>query len=232
MSAEEDRLWNIVRPNSLDFTSGTALIEETEKVVEECTCLTRVPKLLSNANGIAHYEPEIVSIGPYHIGKKHLDMIKEHKWYYLRCLISRTDGLNIEHLFQAITSLELQARECYSETINLQTHDFVEMLILDGCFLIELFRKDEGLVLSEENDPLFSMLWILPIFCRDFLKLENQIPFFVLERLFELSKLPEENLTKSALDFFNKSLPLPQNLVLDGLVGMHLLDLLLPNGKA
>ncbi|XP_015901156.2 pre-mRNA-processing factor 39-1 isoform X3 [Ziziphus jujuba] len=34
MSAEEERLWNIVRTNSLDFNSWTALIEETEKVAE------------------------------------------------------------------------------------------------------------------------------------------------------------------------------------------------------
>ncbi|XP_050366846.1 pre-mRNA-processing factor 39-1 [Argentina anserina] len=33
-SAEEDRLWNIVRANSLDFNAWTALIEETEKVAE------------------------------------------------------------------------------------------------------------------------------------------------------------------------------------------------------
>ncbi|TKY62316.1 Cysteine-rich repeat secretory protein 3 [Spatholobus suberectus] len=35
LSAEEDRLWNIVRANSLDFTAWTALIEETEKVAED-----------------------------------------------------------------------------------------------------------------------------------------------------------------------------------------------------
>ncbi|KAE8692172.1 ras GTPase-activating protein-binding protein 2-like [Hibiscus syriacus] len=34
MSGEEDRLWNIVRANSLDFNAWTALIEETEKVAE------------------------------------------------------------------------------------------------------------------------------------------------------------------------------------------------------
>ncbi|KAF3436089.1 hypothetical protein FNV43_RR23181 [Rhamnella rubrinervis] len=34
MSAEEERLWNIVRANSLDFNAWTALIEETEKVAE------------------------------------------------------------------------------------------------------------------------------------------------------------------------------------------------------
>ncbi|KAI4301036.1 hypothetical protein L6164_034355 [Bauhinia variegata] len=35
LSAEEDRLWNIVGANSLDFNAWTALIEETEKVAED-----------------------------------------------------------------------------------------------------------------------------------------------------------------------------------------------------
>ncbi|TYG93976.1 hypothetical protein ES288_A11G153100v1 [Gossypium darwinii] len=34
MSCEEDRLWSILRANSLDFNAWTALIEETEKVAE------------------------------------------------------------------------------------------------------------------------------------------------------------------------------------------------------
>jgi hypothetical protein len=36
LSAEEDRLWNIVTANSSDFTAWTSLIEETEKVAEVC----------------------------------------------------------------------------------------------------------------------------------------------------------------------------------------------------
>ncbi|TYH01201.1 hypothetical protein ES288_A09G038500v1 [Gossypium darwinii] len=34
MSVEEERLWSILRANSLDFNAWTALIEETEKVAE------------------------------------------------------------------------------------------------------------------------------------------------------------------------------------------------------
>ncbi|KAM1798222.1 hypothetical protein EV1_031996 [Malus domestica] len=34
MSVVEDRLWNIVRANSLDFNAWTTLIEETESVAE------------------------------------------------------------------------------------------------------------------------------------------------------------------------------------------------------
>jgi hypothetical protein len=36
LSAEEDRLWNIVTANSSDFTAWTSLIEETEKLAEVC----------------------------------------------------------------------------------------------------------------------------------------------------------------------------------------------------
>ncbi|KAK3193443.1 hypothetical protein Dsin_024753 [Dipteronia sinensis] len=35
MSAEEDRLWSIVKANSSDFNSWTALLEETEKLAED-----------------------------------------------------------------------------------------------------------------------------------------------------------------------------------------------------
>ncbi|KAM7521754.1 hypothetical protein LguiA_011656 [Lonicera macranthoides] len=35
LSAEEERLWSIVRANSLDFNAWTALIEETEKMAED-----------------------------------------------------------------------------------------------------------------------------------------------------------------------------------------------------
>lgn len=34
LSPEEERLWSIVRTNSLDFNAWTALIEETEKMSE------------------------------------------------------------------------------------------------------------------------------------------------------------------------------------------------------
>lgn len=33
-TAEEERLWNMVRANCLDFNSWTALIDETEKAAE------------------------------------------------------------------------------------------------------------------------------------------------------------------------------------------------------
>ncbi|KAK7284899.1 hypothetical protein RJT34_19653 [Clitoria ternatea] len=185
------------------------------KVAGNKSCsIFRVPQGLAEVNGKA-YQPRIVSIGPYHRGQPRLNMIEEHKWRYLGSLLSRTQhkGLTLEDLVKSITPLESQARDCYSETINLQSHEFIEMMVLDGCFIIELFRRVAKLVPSEPNDPLVTMEWILPFFYRDFLKLENQIPFFILHRLFEVSTLPGENSTPKALstialEFFSYSLAL------------------------
>ncbi|CAL5194189.1 unnamed protein product [Lathyrus oleraceus] len=91
------------------------------------------------------------------------------------------------------------------------------MMVLDGYFIIELFRKVSRLVPFEDGDPLVHMEWILPYFYRDFLKLENQIPFFVLQRLFEISKPPHENstftLSSLAMEFFNNSLQRPEEVI-------------------
>lgn len=159
----------------------------TERLASMHLKISENPKLLSliEVNGKA-YQPRIVSIGPYHRGQPRLNMIEEHKWRYLGSLLSRT-GLPLEEFLKSIAPLEKEARECYSETIQLDSHEFLEMLVLDGCFIIELFRKVGRLVPFEPDDPLVTMAWILPFFYRDFLKLENQVPFFILQQLFELS---------------------------------------------
>ncbi|CAL0310507.1 unnamed protein product [Lupinus luteus] len=228
---------NMYKVDTERLSSMYLKISEDPKILSKAAgniscCIFRVPQGLFDANGKA-YQPHIVSIGPYHHGHNRLNMIEEHKWRYLRSLLSRTKtfGLSLEDLLKAMASLESEARECYSETITLDTRDFIEMMVLDGCFIIELFRKVSKLVPFEEDDPLVTMAWILPFFYRDFLKLENQIPFFVLERLFELSKLPEEKLTPTlssiAMEFFNNSLFRPEEVLAQqsSFVGKHLLDL-------
>ncbi|OMO57031.1 hypothetical protein COLO4_35513 [Corchorus olitorius] len=67
-------------------------------------------------------------------------MIEEHKWRYLGSQLSRiqTKGLALEDLLKAIHPLEIKARDCYSEAINLSsTDEFIEMMVLDGCFIFE-----------------------------------------------------------------------------------------------
>ncbi|KAM5559565.1 hypothetical protein ABKV19_020965 [Rosa sericea] len=198
-------------------------------------CIFRVPQSLLEINGKA-YQPHIVSIGPYHRGEPRLRMIEEHKWRYLGTLLSRTEpkGLTLQHYLKSIEPLEARARECYSETIHLSTDEFLEMMVVDGCFLIELFRKVGRVVRFERDDPLINMFWLLSFMVRDFLRLENQMPYFVLEHLYDLITKAEDrkdsvkSLSLLALEFFNNHMMRPDPVIekLHSLTGMHLLDLL------
>ncbi|KAK4784138.1 hypothetical protein SAY86_018506 [Trapa natans] len=192
-------------------------------------CIFRVPTRFVEANGKS-YQPEIVSIGPYHRGDPALEMIEEHKWGYLGSLLSRTEaaGVSLEDIMAAVEPLVPAARECYSEVIHLDTEEFVEMMVVDGLFMIELFRKTARIVAFESSDPLVRMAWIFPFFYRDFLRLENQVPYFVLERLFDLTKVNQEHsLTRIALEFFNNAMRrLDEDIAgYHGTTARHLLDL-------
>ena len=64
------------------------------------------------------------------------------------------------------------------------------MMLLDGCFMIEVLRMKEGA--SEDyasNDPVFSLQMKplrKPYIKRDMLLLENQLPLLVLKALLEV----------------------------------------------
>ncbi|CAN4121409.1 unnamed protein product [Withania somnifera] len=183
----------------------------SESAGRSSCCIFRVPQSFINVNGRS-YEPQIVSIGPYHRGKDNVKMIEEHKWRFLGNLLKRTEekGVYLEDYLKAIQPLERKARECYSEAILVDRDEFVEMLVLDGCFIIELF------------------------FLRDLIRLENQIPFFILQFLFEFTNIQGEedqsttSLAKLALTFFNYTLQRPIEVLekFGNLEGKHLLDFL------
>ncbi|XVF19767.1 hypothetical protein REPUB_Repub11eG0139200 [Reevesia pubescens] len=206
-----------------------------ESAGKECCCIFRLPKSLVTTNYEKAYEPQIVSIGPYHHGEEHLKMIQEHKWRFLGSFLSRTQqqrrqGVGFSNLFQVIAAHEETVRECYSEIINLNSRDLTEMMILDGCFILELFYKVHRLDPAEQ-EPILSMAWVLPFIARDFLKLENQIPFFVLEMLFEQTRLDlGENVPSLkilALGFFNSVIGRPVEVLerYENLRAKNLLDL-------
>lgn len=133
------------------------------------------------------YEPQMVSIGPFHRGAAHLRAIEEHKWRYLRDLLSRSSGdgaATLASYTEAARVLEPRARRHYTEpTGHLSARDFVEMLLLDGCFIIEFFLKGE----DRASDALIDAAWAMQNVSNDLLLLENQLPFFVLECFYGLA---------------------------------------------
>ncbi|KAM7465778.1 hypothetical protein LguiB_013340 [Lonicera macranthoides] len=167
----------------------------------------RVHDELRNVNQKA-YEPHIIAIGPYHHGKANLKMMEEHKLRYLKLYLQRKDD-NVQRYIVAMQALEEETRRCYAEPVSLDSNGFVEMMLLDGCFIVELLRKFQMVYLREKNDPIFRMDWICNSLQRDLLLFENQLPFFVLCKLFDMIEVPNQHHRFSylALRYFGDILP-------------------------
>ncbi|KAM7461764.1 hypothetical protein LguiA_029885 [Lonicera macranthoides] len=154
------------------------------------------------------YEPHIIAIGPYHHGKANLQMMEEQKLRYLKLYLQRK-GDNVQRYIVAMQALEEETRRCYAELISLNSDKFVEMMLLDGCFIVELLRKFQREYLREKNDPIFGMDWICNSLQRDLLLFENQLSFFVLCKLFDMIEVPNQHHRFSylALRYFGDILP-------------------------
>ncbi|KAL0658981.1 hypothetical protein Bca4012_079566 [Brassica carinata] len=182
----------------------------------ERLCIYRVPQYLQE-NDNKSYFPQTVSLGPYHHSKDHLLPMDRHKWRALNMIMARTKQ-GIEMYLDAMKELEERARACYEGPIGLSSNKFTEMLVLDGCFVLELFRgADKGFseLGYDRNDPVFAMRGSMHSIQRDMVMLENQLPLFVLNRLLELQLGPQNQaglVAQLAIRFFDPLMPTNQPL--------------------
>ncbi|KAK5772780.1 hypothetical protein PVK06_049075 [Gossypium arboreum] len=201
-----------------DVKHGVFSSQESQAAVTENSgCLYRVPHRLREVNEKA-YEPNVVSIGPYHHGKQHLKAMQVIKRSFFG-KIAEENNLNVNELARTMRSLEPRIRKCYEEAgFYLDSVELVEIMLLDGCFIVQLIQGIYPV------DDLFQVGRIQTDIRHDLLLLENQLPFFVLFELY-LMMVPNSggdvhHLARSALSFFKIShFPSPKTDII------HLLDL-------
>ncbi|XXG87369.1 hypothetical protein AAC387_Pa11g2074 [Persea americana] len=163
----------------------------------------RVPNWIRRQYSSA-YDPKVISIGPLHYEKRkgELRAMEEHKWKYLHDIVSRKHGDEgwLEDCLAAVKRLEKRARNCYSEVIPLDSDSFVEMMVLDACFILGLFRREW----NDDDDVIFELDWLKQAIDYDLTLMENQIPFFILQCLSVLIDSSDSSppLVESALQFF------------------------------
>lgn len=166
--------------------------------------------------------PNCFSIEPMHHGKQNLLATEKIKVKYLKALRVRVIGSRYETMSEQSKEIEEQnvlsdwidsvemikeeASSCYAgrDFAAELGDEFVKTMLLDGVFVIELFRKDAEVVKPEPDDPIFSMSSMLQYLHHDLILLENQIPWLVLDLLYEKTRLPCEtkSLIELALMFF------------------------------
>ncbi|XP_054805356.1 UPF0481 protein At3g47200-like [Prosopis cineraria] len=176
------------------------------------------------------YIPDLVSIGPFHHDNENLKLKEDHKLHYLYTLLSRKPNLEatLHECVMALRDIEQTARNCYEETLNLTSDEFVEIMLLDGCFIIELFLKYAFKGLRRRGDPIFTSELFFAV-RKNLILLENQIPWMVLQSLFVIVPIPAQcTLTELALGFFKNMLPGERAFLREKFSqeGNHLLDLI------
>ena len=183
-----------------------AMFETLEPSLSSECCIYRVPYHIRRVNEEA-YTPQVISIGPFHYNSTRLQPKKNHKVRYFKSLMHRAKPeIHLKTLVSSIKLMEGSIRRCYSETIQLSSNDFVKMILVDAGFILELFFREFERKCGESDDPLLVEGWMLSTVWRDLVLFENQLPFFVIEKLFQVAFpfKPGSYLIELAFHFFRE----------------------------
>ncbi|XP_060190521.1 uncharacterized protein LOC132619715 [Lycium barbarum] len=135
------------------------------------------------------YMPFLISIGPYHKRNPELGSMEKYKLLYLRRFLRRKEGLDMESCISTLEKKKDEALKCYDDNLDSDTVcKFSEMLLLDGCFVVEFIREHCEVEKREDGDKIINLQWMMDQVCRDMVLLENQLPFFVLTMLHDMKK--------------------------------------------
>ncbi|KAG4952357.1 hypothetical protein JHK85_046224 [Glycine max] len=178
------------------LTNELQNVQPPEMYAFDMQCIYRVPPVIRETNPKA-YTPQIVSIGPLHkardAGKEDIifESMEELKVKYLKAFLNRTQ-IPMGTFVVTLQALEDKIRSCYAVRIKYNSDDFLKMILIDGCFIIELFLRLYRYNYWRGKDPVLLKDWMRMQIKSDLILLENQLPFFVLKQLYNLAGMNQE----------------------------------------
>ncbi|XP_030950185.1 UPF0481 protein At3g47200-like [Quercus lobata] len=193
-----------IQEQCIDVVNG--IQKKTEKLEsplssDQC-CIYRVPDYLRKSKE-EHYTPQVISIGPFHHDAYNVKLktMEQRKLRYLKYFTRRVEGLQIslEKLVSTIKEYEESIRRCYAETIQLKSGPFVDIILVDAIFILELFWRYHFNDWASEDNGASLEPWLTTAIRFDLILLENQLPFFILEKLFDLAFASHKDYDKSLL---------------------------------
>ncbi|XP_054817007.1 UPF0481 protein At3g47200-like [Prosopis cineraria] len=150
-------------------------------------CIYRVPPMIRLLKEKA-YTPQVVSIGPFHYGDVRLQDMQDHKKIVFRRFVERSATMiDLNTLVNFAKQSEPNVRASYSESIKLSKKDLVKLMLVDAASIIELFMMMREGDDETNKDAKLSQTWLKEAISIDLLLLENQLPYFFLELLFNIA---------------------------------------------
>ncbi|CAL4987668.1 unnamed protein product [Urochloa decumbens] len=184
----------------------------------------RVPPHFKMVHGSA-FKPQAVTLGPFHHDRDGNAIMEGHKRRAVRHLLRRAGKTLADELEDAYAGLD-------SEWLGQNRGRFLEVMIADGCFLLEVMRnyaiemnkKDSNDYMP--SDPVFSphaVVHIAAFLQRDMLMIESQLPLRLLQRIVAVEGRPSEeaSINKEVLRF----LGINHEGAADGQLGLHPVDI-------
>ncbi|PHU17267.1 hypothetical protein BC332_12962 [Capsicum chinense] len=169
------------------------VFEDLDKLSTRWCTIFKVNVRLRESNPDA-YTPTMVSIGPYHRGNDQFRPMEKYKLFCLRRFLQRKKGLDVESCINELEKLKKEALECYEdiEYLDIDSHPEGDDKLIStvGCICNQILRD----LLLLENQLSFFVLNKL----HDMTKQVTESPFiYMVERTFLLAKLPKMNPTSS-----------------------------------
>ncbi|TKY63472.1 UPF0481 protein [Spatholobus suberectus] len=167
--------------------------------VQACS-ISSVTDELRDPNEAA-FKPKEVSIGPLHRGiTRHVQLMEETKWRYMREFLDKRgtqeqNGRSMQRLRNCgtdILKLDKIIIASYGGNIESEPQELAKIMIVDGCFLLELLIRLGDFIGNNHNsngrgyanDPILKNEEKLVSVLNDVTMLENQIPFIVLKKIY------------------------------------------------
>uniref|UniRef100_A0A452Y0L5 Uncharacterized protein n=1 Tax=Aegilops tauschii subsp. strangulata TaxID=200361 RepID=A0A452Y0L5_AEGTS len=117
-----------------------------------------IPRIHEHIRAIDRYsyEPIILSIGPYHNGSPALSSTEREKWNRLDYVLKLNCEKGLKDYLTVINRLEKRTRMCYSGDIKMSKKDFLQTLLLDGCFVLVSLGKFNEFIRPELHSSMPS----------------------------------------------------------------------------
>ncbi|XP_058736648.1 UPF0481 protein At3g47200-like [Vicia villosa] len=189
MEAKPDGCVSELKNELIEMLKGV-VVPEMSGIHEQY--IYKVPPRIRQANPQA-YTPQVISIGPFHSpygssSDNILHQMEQLKLKYLKGFLNRTN-LSLDDLVSKFQEWENRIRNCYAGLFTFNSKDFLKIIIVDACFIIEHFLRFFRYKNWMQNDPILLKPWLLGDIKRDLVLLENQLPFFVLEDIYKLASI-------------------------------------------
>ncbi|KAK2993762.1 hypothetical protein RJ640_025069 [Escallonia rubra] len=171
---------------------------------------------------IEMYTPRNVSLGPLHHGRKELATMEKQKLGYLQAFLDRKK-MSLKDCIEVTEKHKDRARNCYAEELRLTDDEFVKILLVDSCFIIEVIWRAEHNNRTK-TDYLSSPELIFDVMT-DMILLENQIPLFLLDDLYRIA-FKDNKFLELSIKYFSALVPAKDVDKMRSKEPKHFLDLL------